>query len=101
MGSWNHNYYLYMMTNRHNTVLYTGMTNDLLNRTQQHRSLKVPGFTSRYRITKLVYYEHFTNVTEAIQREKQVKSWSRAKKEKLIESLNPEWVDLYDSLIDD
>lgn len=99
MGNWNHNYYVYMMTNKHNTVLYTGMTNDLGVRTGQHKSLKIPGFTSRYRLTKLVYYEHFGNVEAAIQREKQIKSWSRARKEKLIESVNPDWVDLYDSLL--
>lgn len=80
MGKRSHNYYVYLMTNIHNTVIYTGMTNDLVYRTAQHKSMKNPGFTSRYRITKLVYYEHFDKVEHAIKREKQIKSWSRARK---------------------
>lgn len=99
MGSWNHNYYVYLLSNKYDTTIYTGMTNDLLYRVAQHKSLKVPGFTSRYRITKLVYYEHFGDVNETIRREKQIKSWSRAKKEELIESMNPEWKDLYKELV--
>ncbi|MDR8394571.1 GIY-YIG nuclease family protein [Aliifodinibius sp. S!AR15-10] len=81
MGNWNHNYYVYLMSNKYDTVVYTGMTNNLINRVGQHKALKVPGFTSRYRVTKLVYYEHFEQVENAIKREKQIKSWSRAKKE--------------------
>jgi putative endonuclease len=96
---WNHNYYVYLMTNKYNTALYTGMTNDLLVRTKQHKALKIPGFTSRYRITKLVYYEHFSNVDDTIEREKQIKSWSRARKEELVNKMNPDWVDLFESLV--
>ena len=99
MGTWNHNYYVYLMCNKYNTVIYTGMTNSLFDRIGQHRSLSIPGFTSRYRITKLVYFEHFDHVEDAIQREKQIKSWSRSKKEELIESENPKWKDLYPNLL--
>jgi putative endonuclease len=71
------------------------MSNDLKKRVEQHKSLKKPGFTSRYRITKLVYYEHFGQVERAIKREKQIKAGSRAKKDVLVDSMNPEWRDLY------
>lgn len=87
-------YYTYIMTNQHNTVLYIGVTNDLERRVYEHKNHVVPGFTSRYNIDKLVYYEYTTDVTAAIEREKQWKKWSRQKKNKLIERLNPEWLDL-------
>ena len=98
MGQWNHNYYIYLLTNQYNTVLYTGMTNDLQRRVAEHKSLKVPGFTSSYRVTKLVYYEHFDDVHAAIDREKQIKSWSRERKNQLIEDKNPKWEELFDRL---
>src|SRR5699024_11904437 len=89
MGNWNHNYYIYLLSNKYNSVIYTGMTNNLKKRIKQHKSLQVPGFTSRYRITKLVYFEHFTFVKDAIGREKQIKAGSRDRKVALIESINP------------
>jgi putative endonuclease len=75
-------------------TLYTGVTNDLARRVYQHKQRLVPGFTSRYNITRLVYYEPFGDIRDAIVREKQIKGWLRAKKIALIESMNPEWNDL-------
>jgi len=83
------------MANKHNTVLYTGVTNDLVKRVYQHREKMVEGFTSRYEVTKLVYYEIFEDPYNAIAREKQIKGGSRADKMKLIEKFNPEFKDLY------
>ncbi len=85
------------MTNKHNKVLYTGVTSNLLRRVTEHKDKTVPGFTSRYNVTKLVYYEEYaTMMEEAIAREKQIKGGSRQKKIDLIKSKNPEWKDLYD-----
>jgi len=86
-------YFVYIMTNRSGT-LYTGVTNNLQRRVNEHRSGSVPGFTSIYRITHLVFYETTNNVKEAIAREKQIKGWVRKRKIELIESVNPEWEDL-------
>jgi len=86
-------YYVYIMTNRSKT-LYTGVTNYLERRVFQHKHHLVEGFTKRYNITKLVYYEETNDVKEAISREKQIKGWLRRKKIALIESVNPEWRDL-------
>ncbi|MCF8242830.1 MAG: GIY-YIG nuclease family protein [Melioribacteraceae bacterium] len=86
-------YYVYIMTNFSKT-LYTGMTNDLKKRVYQHKNKMIPGFTSRYNITKLVYYEIFNDVKAAIAREKEIKGWTRIKKISLIEKENPEWRDL-------
>lgn len=91
-------YYVYIMANRRNTVLYTGVTNDLQRRVAQHREKLLPGFTSRYNVTKLVYYEVFEDVRAAIAREKQIKGGSRKKKVALIEATNTEWRDLWDDL---
>ncbi|MDF1527190.1 MAG: GIY-YIG nuclease family protein [bacterium] len=88
-------YYIYIMTNKENRVLYTGVTGDLVNRVYQHRERQVQGFTSRYNVTKLVYFEMFNDPVNAIAREKQMKAGSREKKVKLIERYNPEWKDLY------
>ena len=88
-------YYIYIMTNKGNRVLYTGVTGDLVNRVYQHRERQVQGFTSRYNVTKLVYFEIFNDPVNAIAREKQMKAGSRGKKVKLIERYNPEWKDLY------
>ena len=85
-----------MMTNPSNTVIYTGVTNDLKRRVWEHKNKKGSGFTSRYNITKLVYYEGFPRITDAIAAEKKIKAGSRAKKIKLIEDMNPSWKDLYD-----
>ncbi|MGK7903088.1 MAG: GIY-YIG nuclease family protein [Hormoscilla sp.] len=91
-------YYLYIMTNKHNTVLYTGVTNDLQRRVYEHKSKLIAGFTKRYNINKLVYYEIYEDVTEAIAREKQIKAGSRQKKLDLVNSINSEWKDLYEEL---
>ena len=82
-------FYVYLLASR-NRVLYVGITNDLDRRVAEH---KVGGFTSRYKVDRLVYVEHFEEVREAIAREKQIKGWSRRKKVALIEALNPEWED--------
>jgi putative endonuclease len=86
-------YYVYIMTN-HSGTLYTGMTNNLGQRIYEHKHKLVPGFASKYNITKLVYYEEGNDANAALAREKQIKSWLRSKKIELIESLNPEWQDL-------
>ena len=91
-------YYIYIMTNKHNTVLYTGMTNNLRRRAYEHRTGQGGGFTSKYRATKLVYYEVFADAYSEIAREKQIKGGSRQKKLDLINELNPEWEDLYEEL---
>ena len=91
-------YYVYMMTNPRNTVIYTGVTNNLKKRLFEHREKLINGFTRRYRISKLVYYEVFEDAENAILREKQVKGGSRRKKVLLIDSMNPEWRDLYEEL---
>jgi putative endonuclease len=84
------------MTNRRDTVLYTGVTSDLKKRVWQHKDKLVEGFTKRYHVTKLVYYEVFDDILSAITREKQIKAGSRQKKIDLINATNPEWRDLYD-----
>jgi putative endonuclease len=94
----NNRYYAYIMTNKHNTVLYTGVTNDLRRRVWEHKEKLGGGFTSRYNISKLVYYEDTADVRAAIAREKQIKGGSRQKKIDLVNSLNPDWRDLYDDL---
>ena len=87
-------YYVYLLTNKHQTVLYAGVTNDLGRRMWEHKNRVVPGFTSRYNIDRLMYFEVFRDVTDAIAREKQIKGWTRAKKIALLESANPTWRDL-------
>jgi len=82
------------MTNKKNGVLYTGMTNNLERRVHEHKHKLVPGFTSKYNITRLVYYDSTTDVNEAIAFEKRIKGWLRVKKIKLIETENPDWKDL-------
>jgi putative endonuclease len=93
-----HQYYLYIMTNRNNTVLYTGVTNNLKRRVYEHKSKLVDGFTKKYRINKLVYYEEFGGIYKAITREKQIKGGSRKKKIDLINNMNSHWHDLYEEL---
>jgi putative endonuclease len=90
--------YVYIMTNRQDGPLYVGVTNDLLRRVGEHRSRQVPGFTARYNLTRLVYYEVHETAPLAIQREKNLKHWSRAWKVALIEQNNPEWRDLFDEI---
>jgi putative endonuclease len=91
-------YYVYIMTNQHNPVLYTGVTNDLMRRIFEHKEKLIDGFTKRYNLAKLVYYEVLSNAEAAIKREKQIKGGSRKKKVDLIKSMNPEWKDLYDTI---
>ena len=91
-------YYTYMMSNYTNTVLYTGVTNDLERRVQEHKSGSIPGFTQRYRCNKLVYYESFSEIDQAIRREKLIKEYRREKKNQLVESINPEWRDISDGI---
>jgi putative endonuclease len=91
-------YYVYILTNKNNTVLYTGITNNLKRRIYEHREKLVEGFTKKYNIKKLVYFEVFRDAENAILREKQIKAGSRARKERLINTLNPDWRDLYGEL---
>ena len=94
----NRNYCVYIMTNLSHTVLYTGVTNDLLRRVSEHKTGKGGKFTSKYKITKLVYFECGSDINAAIDREKQIKGGSREKKLALINAVNPEWKDLFDEL---
>ena len=94
------NFAVYILTNKNNTVLYTGVTNDLHRRVSEHKLKLLPGFTKRYNIDKLVYYEFFENPGLAIAREKQIKAGSRQSKENLINHQNPEWLDLFEKVKD-
>ena len=91
-------YYVYIVTNFKKTVLYTGITSDLQKRVYQHFFGFYPGFTSKYKCKYLVYYERFSDVNEAIRREKQIKLWKRDKKDKLITAFNPQWQFLNDNI---
>ncbi len=91
-------YCVYIMTNKHNTVLYTGVTGDLRKRVYEHREKLLDGFTKKYNLTKLVYYEVLDDPENAILREKQIKAGSRQKKLALVKGFNPGWVDLYETL---
>ena len=90
------NYYVYILANKTNTVIYTGVTSNLHRRIYEHKTHADPkSFTAKYKITKLVYYEYTGDVRVALEREKQIKSWNRKAKDNLIHSMNPEWKDLY------
>ncbi len=89
-----YNFYVYILTNWNNQVIYVGVTNDLERRVSEHKNRLVEGFTRKYNVNKLVYYEHGTDVHAAIAREKEIKKWRREKKNKLVMTLNPEWKDL-------
>ena len=91
-------YYIYIMTNFTNTTLYTGVTNNLMRRVYQHKNGLVEGFTKKYKVHKLVYYEETESIIAAITREKQIKGGSRQDKIDLINNMNPEWKDLYLSI---
>ena len=91
--------YVYIMTNWEHRVLYTGVTSNLIKRIYQHREEVSSGFTQKYRVKKLVYYEIHNDIREAITREKQIKAGSRKKKIELINSMNPNWNDLYGNLL--
>jgi len=90
-------YYVYILTNANHTVLYTGVTNDIVRRIFEHKKKIIKGFTSKYNVDKLVYFEVFDFVDLAIAREKQIKGYSRVKKLALINSFNPQWIDLYNN----
>ena len=90
-----HCYYVYILTNTNHTVLYTGVTNDLARRAFEHEKKIIKGFTSKYNVDKLIYFELFDFINMAIKREKQIKGFSRMKKLALIDALNPKWVNLY------
>ncbi len=93
--------YVYILTNQNNTVLYTGVTSNLAKRLWEHQNKSHPqSFTSKYNVFKLIYYEGFHLIEEAIAREKQIKGGSRKKKEMLVNSVNPEWNDLTNEFID-
>ena len=93
-------YYVYLLSNTTNTTVYTGVTSDLLRRVYEHKNNLDPrSFTSRYHIHKLVYFEQTTDVRAAIEREKQIKSWNRDRKNQLVDAGNPRWEDLYYSLL--
>lgn len=91
--------YIYITTNFTNSVFYTGVTNDLVRRIFEHKNSKQPGFVSRYYVNKLVYFEEFEDITDAISREKQIKAGSRKRKIDLIKSHNPNFNDLYSDII--
>ena len=95
-----YDFWVYIMINQHESVLYIGLTNSLSRRVSEHRQGEVAGFTKAYRCKKLVYYEHYRHVTEAIARETQLKKWSRAKKVALINSTNPRWLDLAKDILE-
>ena len=90
----NKNYYVYILTNWNNTVMYVGVTNELVRRVYEHKNKIYEGFTKKYNLNKLVYFELFFDINEAIKREKEIKKWRREKKNTLVESTNPEWRDL-------
>lgn len=95
---WNYNFYTYIAASPNNKVLYIGVTKDLKRRMYEHKNKLVPGFTAKYNINKLVYYEHYMHINEAIKREKNLKKWKREWKNKLISKINPEWRDLYEEV---
>ncbi|MDH3267912.1 MAG: GIY-YIG nuclease family protein [Ignavibacteria bacterium] len=94
----NKQYCVYMMTNKNNAVIYTGVTNNLKRRVYEHKEKILEGFTKKYNVNKLVYFEVTNDINSAIQREKQIKAGSRQKKINLINSVNSEWNDLYDEI---
>lgn len=94
-----HLYYVYMLASRRNGTLYIGVTNDVIQRTYEHMNDLIEGFTKKYRVHRLVWYEVYEDVNAAIAREKQLKGWNRGWKIKLIEKNNPGWNDLYPRLV--
>ena len=93
-------YYVYILANLTGTVVYTGVTNDLIRRVYEHKhNSDSKSFTAKYEVHKLVYFEETSSSYAAISREKQIKSWNRKRKNQLVESMNPKWEDLYDSIL--
>ena len=93
MSARNH-YYVYLVTNWNHRVMYVGVTNNLIRRLEEHRNKLVKGFTEKYNVNKLVYFEETDDVVSALAREKEIKRWRREKKDNLVTSMNPEWKDL-------
>jgi putative endonuclease len=93
-----HNYFIYILSNKNRTVLYVGVTRNIPNRLAQHKVTRT-GFAFRYNCFDLVYYEHFTYIIKAIAREKQIKKWSRIKKDNLIKSKNPDLINLINEIV--
>ncbi len=91
-------YYIYILTNKTDKVMYIGMTNDLIRRLYEHKNELVDGFTKKYHVHKLVYYEEYSSSLDAIAREKQLKGLLRRKKNELVETINPSWADLSETL---
>ena len=91
-------FFVYILASRKNGTLYVGSTNDLVRRVYQHRTKAIPGFTNRYNVTRLVHFQQFGEISAAIQRERNLKHWSRAWKIDLIEKTNPDWRDLFDEI---
>jgi putative endonuclease len=92
--STNEKYYVYLLTNWNNKVIYVGITNDLARRVYEHKNKMIKGFTEKYNVKKLVYFEETQDVNTAIEREKEIKKWRREKKNRLVNSINPNWDDL-------
>ena len=92
-------YYIYIMSNTNNTTLYIGVTNNIERTLQEHKSGQIPGFTQKYNCTKLVYYEKYSDIDQAIEREKKLKKWRREKKDWLIRTINPDLKDLFEEFI--
>ncbi|MEO0548933.1 MAG: GIY-YIG nuclease family protein [Pseudomonadota bacterium] len=94
-----HKYFVYMLASKRNGTLYTGLTNDLVRRVWEHKEGYVKGFTSKYNVRTLVWFEPHTDINSAIAREKRIKRWRRDWKRNLIEADNPDWLDLYEGLV--
>lgn len=92
-------YYVYILASKRNGTLYTGVTSDLVKRVWQHKSAEIKGFTTKYKVNQLVYYEIHDDIMEAIKREKNIQAWQRKWKLHLIEEKNPNWDDLYYSIL--
>ena len=94
------NYYVYLLTNWNNKVIYVGVTNDLNRRIYEHKNKLISGFTEKYNLNKLVYFEETCDINAAINREKEIKKWRREKKDILVNQINPNWQDLSDGFKD-
>lgn len=92
------NYYVYILRNKSDNLFYTGVTSDLVKRIYEHKNKKYDGFSRKYNIDILVYYEIHSDISEAIKREKEIKDWRREKKKNLIDSINPKYIDLYSEI---
>ncbi|MBK2095567.1 GIY-YIG nuclease family protein [Francisella philomiragia] len=90
--------YVYILTNKNNSVLYVGVTSDIVKRIYEHKNKLIDGFSCRYNLVKLVYFELYQNIEDAIIREKQLKKWNRAWKNRIINGMNPKWDDLYNEI---